>query len=160
MNQENENAVEPEVMDPEDFIYLAWQATEDPEDTPWSDFVWAWYSAQGHYHYDVDDGDFSGVRLEAVKNIFRENVNYGSEGVHGWKMGEAVGTELSMVVLGELHDGRWFGLEAWNDFTGWGCQDGADLYIGESRIDVVLNGLTQEGRSALGIEVTPAALGG
>lgn len=167
MNQENEETVEPEVMDPEDFVYLQWQAAEDPYETPWRDFEMAWNRAQGWDSWGDSYGEAyvgekpdTHVPFDQVKSIFRERVDYGSEGVQGWEMGQEVGTEMTMVVLGELQDGRWFGLEAWNDYTGWDCQDGADIYIGESRIDVVLNGLTQEGRSALGIEVTPTALGG
>lgn len=69
-----------------------------------------------------------------------------------WSPGRRVGSELSMTLLGRLHDGRWFGLEAGNDFTGWGCMgDQADLYVSDSREDVILNGLTAEGRNALGV---------
>lgn len=71
---------------------------------------------------------------------------------HGkWAPGGSVATELSMTLLGTLKDGRWFGLEAGNDYTGWGCQDFADLYIGGTREDVILNGLTTEGRNTLGL---------
>lgn len=67
------------------------------------------------------------------------------------KEGDGVGTELSMVLIGTLTDGRWFALEAWNDYTGWGCQDGADIYAGPTREDVIANGLTNSGCLALGL---------
>lgn len=62
------------------------------------------------------------------------------------------GTELQLCLVAQLTDGRWIGLEAWNDYTGWGCQDGADAYIGDTRDDVIANGITNDGRSALGLE--------
>ena len=68
-----------------------------------------------------------------------------------WQPGGSIATELSMYILGTLKTGEWFALEAWNDYTGWGCQDGADLYIGPTREDVIANGVTNDGRSALGI---------
>ncbi len=76
---------------------------------------------------------------------------------HGidWTKGGSGGSELSMFLIARLKPGRvaeWVALEAWNDFTGWGCQDGADAYYGPTREDVIANGLTNDGRSALGME--------
>lgn len=71
-----------------------------------------------------------------------------------WAPGGTVATELSMTLLGMLRDGRWFALEAGNDYTGWGCQDFADLYIGATREDVIANGLTTEGRNTLGVSLS------
>jgi hypothetical protein len=62
------------------------------------------------------------------------------------------GSELQLYLVGRLHDGRWIALEAWNDYTGWGCQDGSEAYIGVTREDVIANGITNDGRSALGME--------
>lgn len=65
-----------------------------------------------------------------------------------------VGTELYLVLVGTLRDGRWFGLEAGNDYTGWGCMgDAADFYVGDTEDDVIRNGLTQEARGALGVSL-------
>jgi hypothetical protein len=74
---------------------------------------------------------------------------------HGtpWSPGSGGGSELGLVLVARLKDGRWLGLEAWNDYTGWGCQDGSDLYIGPTREDVIANGITNDGRSALGLEL-------
>ena len=124
----------------EHIFYIQWQIANDGHDTPLDDFITALAQTDG-------------PTTDQIKSIFRERVDYGSEGVHGWRMNDPVGTEMSMTVLGELIDGRWFALECGNDYTGWGCQDFADLYIGKDRIDAVLNGLTTEGRSALGIEI-------
>lgn len=72
---------------------------------------------------------------------------------HGerWVPGKHIGSELEMTLLGRTKGGRWFALEAWNDYTGWGCQDSSDLYIGDTREDAVRNGLTNSGREALGM---------
>lgn len=73
---------------------------------------------------------------------------------HGadWALGHSGGTDLALYLIARLVDGRWIGLEAWNDYTGWGCQDGSDAYIGATRDDVIANGITNDGRSALGME--------
>lgn len=79
-----------------------------------------------------------------------ERYHIASHGVT-WEPGSTIDSELELVLLGRLGDGRWFGLEAWNDYTGWGCGEGADFYVGDSEDDVILNGLTQEGRAALAV---------
>lgn len=38
--------------------------------------------------------------------------------------------EPSLSYLAELHDGRWVYHHAWHDYTGWGCRDASDFYIG------------------------------
>jgi hypothetical protein len=61
-----------------------------------------------------------------------------------------VGTELDMVALLELNDGRWASLEAGNDYTGWGCMgDFAAVRIGSTREAVIRYGLTKESRARL-----------
>lgn len=66
------------------------------------------------------------------------------------------GSELDMVLVGQLFDGRWFSLVAGNDYTGWGCAgDSADFRIGDTEAQVVEFGLDQAGRRALGYEATP-----
>jgi hypothetical protein len=68
-----------------------------------------------------------------------------------WKPGDSTGSELRLTAVLELTDGRWASLEAWNDYTGWGCQDGSAVRIGADRDSVVRFGLTDEGRLALGL---------
>jgi hypothetical protein len=70
---------------------------------------------------------------------------------HGEKVEpkEEPGSELQLYVVGELKDGRWFSVEAWNDYTGWDCQDGSDVRIGESEEHVVRFGLTSTARKEL-----------
>ncbi|MFI7691725.1 hypothetical protein ACIBQ6_21840 [Nonomuraea sp. NPDC049655] len=78
-----------------------------------------------------------------------------------WKPGDDTGNELELYALLELKDGRWASLEAWTDYTGWGCQDGSTVRIGPDRDTVVRFGLTDEGRSTLGLaEAAQAEKGG
>jgi hypothetical protein len=60
------------------------------------------------------------------------------------------GSELDLTIVARLTDGRWLSIEGWNDYTGWGCQDGSEVRVGTSEDDVVWNGLTAEGRTKLG----------
>lgn len=63
------------------------------------------------------------------------------------------GTELDLVAVLRLKDGRWVSVQAWNDYTGWGCGEGSNVAIGSTRDQVVRFGLDDEGRRKLGIEV-------
>lgn len=77
---------------------------------------------------------------------------------HGlkWSPGGDTGSELQLYAILRLVDGRWASLESWNDYTGWGCQDGATLRIGPDRDSVVRFGLTEDGRRALGLNLDDA----
>ena len=68
-----------------------------------------------------------------------------------WKPGEPTGSELRLVALAELKDGRWLSVEAWNDYTGWDCQDGSDNRVGATRLQVIHYGLTLDARALLGV---------
>jgi hypothetical protein len=61
------------------------------------------------------------------------------------------GTELTLQAVMRLHDGRWAFLDAWNDYTGWGCQDDSVARVAESFEDVVLHGMDAEARRNLSI---------
>jgi len=61
------------------------------------------------------------------------------------------GTELDLVALLELHDGRWAVLYGWNDYTGWGCQDGAGLRFAPSRDEAIRYGMDEAQRTRLGL---------
>jgi hypothetical protein len=62
------------------------------------------------------------------------------------------GTELDLVAILRLKDGRWASVQAWNDYEGWGCQDGTKVAIGDTKEQVVMFGLDEEGRRKLGLE--------
>lgn len=122
-------------------LHPDWPAVREGERTwdqpdPIADFL----TALGTAGNDVTIGDVASV---VAYDVTSEDGK--------WQPGGTVATELSMTILGTLRDGRWFALEAGNDYTGWGCQDFADIYVGGSREDVVTNGLTTEGRNALGL---------
>lgn len=48
-----------------------------------------------------------------------------------WVAGDCVqDDEPSIAYLAELTDGRYVYADAWCDYTGWGCRDAADYYVG------------------------------
>jgi hypothetical protein len=55
-----------------------------------------------------------------------------------------------MVGLFRLTDGRVLVLSGWNDYTGWGCEDGVQAYIGPDEETAVRMGLTTFERFNLG----------
>lgn len=88
------------------------------------------------------------VTLADVALIHRYRIS-SNDGL--WAPGSgSIGTELELSVVGRLVDGRWFAAEGWNDYTGWGCQDGADLLVGATEDEVVYDGLSKEARGLLG----------
>ncbi|MCW5953406.1 MAG: hypothetical protein KIT69_14225 [Propionibacteriaceae bacterium] len=92
----------------------------------------------------------AGVSIDSVKRIHHGYASY-----HGdeWTGGdEGIDTELDLAVVAELWDGRWIAVVASNDYTGWGCRDSADVYVGPTREDVIANGLDQGYRVILGFE--------
>lgn len=68
------------------------------------------------------------ITLNDVLRVVKYEASYSGD---KWKPGDYTGTELDLRVLFRLKDGRWGLLTGWNDYTGWGCQDGADLKVGE-----------------------------
>jgi len=70
-----------------------------------------------------------------------------------WELDETIGTQLNMLVVGVLKDGRWFSGAFYNDYTGWGCQSGADFRVSESEQTLYEYGLDASERDKLGIEL-------
>lgn len=94
----------------------------------------------------------AGYDIAKVKNV--SEYFLGGNEVSSWKPGDPdLGTEICIVLVGETLDKRWYALEAWNDYTGWGCQDDSDIYFGDTKTDVIVNGLTQEGRVSLDLKL-------
>lgn len=87
--------------------------------------------------------------------VLRIDLGAAFYGGWAWKPGESTGSELSLYVLAELTDDTWMALEAWNDYTGWGCMDGVDVTTWTSREAAIQRGLSQSGRIALGLEDEP-----
>lgn len=57
----------------------------------------------------------------------------------------------SWRIYGQLNDGRFFYLEAWCDYTGWGCQDGGSSTVASSREDIISIGMPDIARERFGI---------
>jgi hypothetical protein len=87
-----------------------------------------------------------------IKRVVRYHISYhGAEWLPGNDVSEPyAGTELDMNLTAELMDGRWISVQSWNDYTGWGCQDGSEVRIGDSESQVVEFGLDNNGRKVLG----------
>ncbi len=116
---------------------------------PLSDTTNAW-------DYSTPTGDLRSALDQCQTDIRVSSIEYGYASYHGSEWAEpddSLGTELDLAAVLRLTDGRWAAVEAWNDYTGWGCLAAADWYIGESLDDVVSNGLTQEGRAHLGLSL-------
>lgn len=88
------------------------------------------------------------VTAYEVDEVVRWHVSY--HGAGKWQPGTDTGTELSLYAVLRLKSGLWASVVAGNDYTGWGCQDHADVRIGETEEAVVTHGLDAEGRVALG----------
>ena len=124
-------------------LHADWPSVDEPVSeynlpTPLYDFVTALGEARGA----------TKVAVTQVKSVIRYFISY-----HGtpWTPGASAGSELTMYVVGDLHDGRWFSLEAGNDYTGWGCRDYAEVRVEADWESIVSAGLTNEMRSALGL---------
>lgn len=91
------------------------------------------------------------IALTDIAEVERYYVAYGSS-VWTPTNGEG-GTDLDMVLLMRLTDGRWASVTAWNDYTGWGCQDASYVKVGATRDDVIRYGLDNEGRERLGLKL-------
>ena len=99
---------------------------------------WTWPSPYDELLYALDRADALGC-LGAIRSVERYSIEHND-----------VGTDLVMVILGRMGDDEWFVLTGWNDYTGWGCQDGASFTAHSTRQDAIDNGLTNEERTLLG----------
>lgn len=93
------------------------------------------------------------IALADIAEVERYYVSY--HGLVWTPDNDADGSELDMVLLMRLHDGRWASVTAWNDYTGWGCQDASYVKVGATRDDVIRYGLDNEGRERLRIQLPP-----
>ncbi len=55
------------------------------------------------------------------------------------------------IIVGRLHDGRWFHIEAGCDYTGWDCQAGGTTVVSGDRERLIRLGVTAEHRERLGL---------
>lgn len=121
-----------------------------PHDDLRSDFQYALDAWGGTRSIGVPGEPLPHLTEGDVAEVVRWYVSY--HGYDRWQPGDDTGTELTLAAVLRLHDGRWASVVAWNDYTGWGCQDGADIRIGATVDEVVAQGLDQESRVLLGYE--------
>ena len=62
--------------------------------------------------------------------------------------------EMDLAAVMRLKDGRWATVHAGTDTTGWGCHgDYVRWYVGPTLEDAIYNGLTNESRRWLNLEL-------
>lgn len=112
--------------------------------------------AAPHLTTGVPSERVDSITIGQIDEVVRYAVSYHSS---EWKPGDGGGTELDLAVVARLHDGRWVSVEGWNDYTGWGCQDGAYVRVSATEDDVVWHGLSAEARRRLGYDASAHAEG-
>lgn len=132
----------------------AWESMDSEKsqwgwETPYADIASAFDSAQ---FVTAAPGALPAPRFEFsdIESVDKYFIHYHEQ---VWSPGDESGTELTMILVGKLKSGQWFSLSAWNDYTGWGCQDSATFQIGASEDDVVRYGLDNSERARLGINI-------
>ena len=103
------------------------------------EYLWDWPSPYYDFLYALGRADALEY-LGAIRSVERYSIEHNGGG-----------TELSMGILGRIGEDEWFILTGWNDYTGWGCQDGASFTTYSTRQDAIDNGLTNEERTLLGL---------
>lgn len=69
-----------------------------------------------------------------------------------WYEGENDAESWYAVLI--LSDGRYAGVEAWCDYTGWDCQAGSEVVYASTE-DELISDMTANARRVLGYEETP-----
>lgn len=130
-----------------------------------------WVLREGQSEYDSPEFDFRyaldhfpAYTAEPIPELLTESQCVTSDDVarvdayfvsyysnEPWKPGDERGTELKLVAIAELKDGRWLSVEGWNDYTGWGCGEASDVRVGATRLQVIHYGLTLDARARLGL---------
>lgn len=123
-----------------------------PHDDIADDFTYAVCGGGGGY-VDTRIVGLDGVSIDPVtayevSTVVRWHITY--HGGQKWEPGMGTGTELSLHAVLLLKSGLWASVVAGNDYTGWGCQDHADVRLGETEEAVVSQGLDTYGRAILG----------
>lgn len=74
-----------------------------------------------------------------------------AEVTHLWVISPEGYASLDIALMGRLTDGRWVTCVAWSDTSGFGCRQGVDWRINDSRESAISFGLDQESRRHLGL---------
>lgn len=95
----------------------------------------------------LNPGPGETITLDDIDSIELYHLSYNGEKT---LPDDAGGTELELIIVGTLNDGRWLFVEAWNDYTGWGCRDGSVVRTAATLPEIVA-GLTPDSRRELGL---------
>lgn len=87
------------------------------------------------------------VGLYDLSGFTKEDVSYIANMVEGENDGD------DWIIYGMLKDGRWFYLEAGCDYTGWDCQAGGSVTIGNSKEEIERFGMGVSPRLRFGIKL-------
>lgn len=68
-----------------------------------------------------------------------------------WATSPEGGGSTDIAFIARLTDGRWATCVAWSDYTGFGCQQGVDWRINDTRELAISQGLDKESRAHLGL---------
>lgn len=58
-----------------------------------------------------------------------------------------------IALVARLHDGQWATCVAWSDTSGFGCQQGVDWRVNDTRELAISQGLDKESRTHLGLSL-------
>ncbi|MFD9463520.1 hypothetical protein [Streptomyces sp. NPDC060027] len=72
---------------------------------------------------------------------------------HAWAISPEGYGSTDIALLAHLTDGRWATCVAWSDTTGFGCREGVDWRINDTRELAISQGLDKEARSHLGLSL-------
>ncbi|MEV6504864.1 hypothetical protein AB0M61_01925 [Streptomyces sp. NPDC051642] len=75
------------------------------------------------------------------------------EVAHLWAVSPEGGGSTDIALLARLADGRWASCVAWSDYTGFGCQQGVDWRVNDTRELAISQGLDKESRTHLGLSL-------
>lgn len=70
---------------------------------------------------------------------------------HLWATSPEGYGSTSLAFLARHQDGRWITCVAWSDTSGFGCQQGVDWRINDTREQAISQGLDKESRAHLGL---------
>ena len=79
-----------------------------------------------------------------------------TEITHLWAISPEGYASTNIALMGRLADGRWVTCVAWSDTTGFGCQEGVDWRISDTRETAIAMGLDKESRAHLGLPLATA----
>jgi hypothetical protein len=83
------------------------------------------------------DIDLTGISPETVAEVIA--IKNGANDGESW------------TGVFRLFDGRYISVCSWCDYTGWGCQDGGEIFVGRDKESVIRFGLSEQERARLNL---------